>query len=313
MNYRLIDLKRKDGFTLIELLVVIAIIAILAAILFPVFAQARDKARAINCLSNEKQISLAILMYNGDYDETFNPCEVWGTAPQENSDWTTLISPYLKSGNYAGWVTEGGVFQCPSNPAPAGNGDPVPGGQYILRGDVFSPADLNQKNDEPAVGYDNNPAHATDAQIPTPSQTIMGWEPGANLGYVSTADYYHSVTHCSSGWCFSGNNSYGADMTASLWATSTGGYPNLTAPNGDCDTPAPGVFSWGGGAESSGCNGMPRYRHAGTCNFMFFDGHVKALNKGKINYTNNVFIPNICMQKAATKTACPAVPNMNGY
>ena len=60
----------KKAFTLIELLVVIAIIAILAAILFPVFAQARDKARYASCLSNEKQIGLGLMMYTQDYDET---------------------------------------------------------------------------------------------------------------------------------------------------------------------------------------------------------------------------------------------------
>src|ERR687895_617837 len=62
--------RRNYGFTLIELLVVIAIIAILAAILFPVFAQARDKARQAGCLSNQKQLGLAWLMYSQDYDET---------------------------------------------------------------------------------------------------------------------------------------------------------------------------------------------------------------------------------------------------
>src|SRR5439155_13821342 len=67
-------MKRK-GFTLIELLVVIAIIAILAAILFPVFARAREKARGASCLSNMKQIGLAIIMYTQDYDETLPVCD----------------------------------------------------------------------------------------------------------------------------------------------------------------------------------------------------------------------------------------------
>ena len=65
--------KESKGFTLIELLVVIAIIAILAAILFPVFARAREKARAISCLSNMKEVTLASLMYSQDYDELIIP------------------------------------------------------------------------------------------------------------------------------------------------------------------------------------------------------------------------------------------------
>src|ERR1051326_8790913 len=66
------------GFTLIELLVVIAIIAILAAILFPVFAQARETARMASCLSNLKQIGNGIMMYNQDYDEKFPSTKAWG-------------------------------------------------------------------------------------------------------------------------------------------------------------------------------------------------------------------------------------------
>src|SRR5438874_5927950 len=94
----------KKGFTLIELLVVIAIIAILAAILFPVFAQAREKARAISCLSNGKQIGLAHIMYSQDYDETLIPWFVQTGQPRDayRSDltpWPKNLQPYIKSGD----------------------------------------------------------------------------------------------------------------------------------------------------------------------------------------------------------------------
>jgi len=84
------------GFTLIELLVVIAIIAILAAILFPVFARAREKARQASCQSNVKQLSLAVLMYNQDYDETYPPCV---TSPDFATGYTAfdLALPYVKN------------------------------------------------------------------------------------------------------------------------------------------------------------------------------------------------------------------------
>ena len=94
----------KRGFTLIELLVVIAIIAILAAILFPVFARAREKARMASCLSNVKQIALGCMMYAQDYDER----TVSGSGYQNASiNWELKVDPYTKN-----WQ----VFLCPSNP-----------------------------------------------------------------------------------------------------------------------------------------------------------------------------------------------------
>jgi prepilin-type N-terminal cleavage/methylation domain-containing protein/prepilin-type processing-associated H-X9-DG protein len=95
------------GFTLIELLVVIAIIAILAAILFPVFAKAREKARQITCASNEKQLGIGFMQYTQDYDETF-PAS--GGAYYNSNGWGVGIYPYVKST---------GVFKCPDDPTTA--------------------------------------------------------------------------------------------------------------------------------------------------------------------------------------------------
>ncbi len=91
---------KRNAFTLIELLVVVAIIAILAAILFPIFSQARAKARQSACLSNEKQLSMGILMYAQDYDETLAPVAIRppnGDTSNTQYLWSTLIEPYTKS------------------------------------------------------------------------------------------------------------------------------------------------------------------------------------------------------------------------
>src|SRR3569833_2740261 len=83
----------KAAFTLIELLVVIAIISIIAAILFPVFAQAREKARQTMCTSNEKQLSLGVLMYTQDNDEFLPPI----ATPNNSELWPDLVKPYIKN------------------------------------------------------------------------------------------------------------------------------------------------------------------------------------------------------------------------
>jgi prepilin-type N-terminal cleavage/methylation domain-containing protein len=118
-------IRRTRGFTLIELLVVIAIIAILAAILFPVFARAREKARLTSCLSNMKQCSLAILMYIQDYDETFprvpNVAEPF-LNPKATQDkqgwlyWAQMIAPYVKNQRILACPSDSGLPNVPGWP-----------------------------------------------------------------------------------------------------------------------------------------------------------------------------------------------------
>ncbi len=108
----------RRGFTLIELLVVIAIIAILAAILFPVFARAREQARMASCQSNLKQISMGFLQYTQDYDEMFPPWTGRFAVPAERFllqyMFPNLVGPYIKNGVDPATGGLGGVWACPS-------------------------------------------------------------------------------------------------------------------------------------------------------------------------------------------------------
>ena len=118
--------NRKSAFTLIELLVVIAIIAILAAILFPVFARARENARRSSCQSNLKQISLGFKQYIQDYDEKY-PIDYSATMGGSNG-WATTIQPYIKSTQ---------ILQCPSDTgAPAGGAGSVGFTDYWMNDNV---------------------------------------------------------------------------------------------------------------------------------------------------------------------------------
>lgn len=113
------------GFTLIELLVVIAIIAILAAILFPVFAKVREKARQTSCLSNEKQLGIGFMQYAQDYDEAFPYTPYWDT---NNKAWGSAIYSYVKSTQ---------LYQCPDDTHVAATTAAV---SYAFNGDM---ADTN--------------------------------------------------------------------------------------------------------------------------------------------------------------------------
>lgn len=157
---------KRTGFTLIELLVVIAIIAILAAILFPVFARAREKARQTSCLSNLKQIGTSMLMYVQDYDERYGQ-SLSGTAAGTITPYH-LLMPYMKNNQ---------ILQCPSN-----KDEMSVAGMNALLGALGAPALAAGFNGtsyifNTAVWEDGNltgtVAPIADAEIPRPSETFV--------------------------------------------------------------------------------------------------------------------------------------------
>ncbi len=238
---------RRSGFTLIELLVVIAIIAILAAILFPVFAQAREKARGISCLSNMKQLGLGLTQYVQDYDETMPLINAVGGPINGGGrgvmDYAVQIMSYVKNEK---------VFTCPSDysvRAPditrcydgalfakkisrsygyVGNVDTLEGYRNGQR------PDLNTGMSDLTRGYSL-------AEIVMPSDTIALLE--LRDGIVG---------------CFDGHAFRNCD-----------GWKLVERKRGE------GVFAGRCAASFNAADGLPG--HQGLGNYIFADGHAKAL------------------------------------
>ncbi len=199
----------RRGFTLIELLVVIAIIAILAAILFPVFARAREKARQASCQSNLKQLMLAFLMYVQDYDEVL-PRYCWwvvGSSVGTDNDKTNLnkmIEPYLKNTQ---------LLVCPSssvNYRYGPNGAFTPCGSYGWS--------LNATVDRPKLGRFSDPAN-TIINGDSDGTVWMGWLSNQFQHVASTihndgADFGFLDGHVK--W-LKRENSISEDARANLW------------------------------------------------------------------------------------------------
>ena len=237
-------MKRQNGFTLIELLVVIAIIAILAAILFPVFASAREKARQITCLSNEKQMGLAMLQYVQDADECF-PRGQYYDASGNPLDWQNAIYPYVKNGAGTGTSNGtatynglGGVWSCPSFPS-------------LQIDEMGANANLCHPS------YLATPT--TLAQVDAPASKILIAEKGQGFNggqpLIAVDEYV---------WTYSG---FGQD---------DGDTRDLPF---DYDDPLNSAKSDAYPSPVS----MPRYRHQGHCDVLYSDGHAKAVAKGQLS------------------------------
>jgi prepilin-type N-terminal cleavage/methylation domain-containing protein/prepilin-type processing-associated H-X9-DG protein len=253
-------LRKRRAFTLIELLVVIAIIAILAAILFPVFAQAREKARQASCLSNAKQLGLAYIMYAQDYDETFAPAYSssrisgvdnlwWGRG------WVFMIQPYIKNVQ---------VFRCPSD--------------SVERTTYWQPQATSFSPNANVNGWWRTPS--VQGPINVGADWIgSGFAPWISMPAIGRpADTIllgesHNADHIAAG--FPGNGIQGAQVFL--------GYNAITRWYGGATGNTPDGTRAANLKFPDGPNGMVSARHAEMANFTFCDGHVKAMRPVQTN------------------------------
>lgn len=256
--------RDRSGFTLIELLVVIAIIAILAAILFPVFAQAREKARQASCLSNVKQLGLACLMYGQDYDETYPTTRMYDFDGFGNGgqwwSWSFRISPYIKS--FA-------AYRCPTDDGGQNGYDGWSGPWISYASNSYAPGNMQK-----GVIADNAPwfeqKAITQADVRRPADTIMLCE--KHSGDTVKQEQMNWLG-ANSAWIWPNNEMLWDDFgTPSQAYFDIGG----AIPHGKRTNTKPDKFGWGpdGGVSA---------RHASFANFVFADGHAKAMKPAATN------------------------------
>lgn len=237
-------LMKRNAFTLIELLVVIAIIAILAAILFPVFAQAKEAAKSTACLSNTKQLAISQLLYSGDYDDTVIPSNTQKTsAPiqdQIDGSWVTTIQPYSKNKD---------MLFCPS----------------------FSEDNLKKAMDDSACDGNGTPGSGWTGTIPPSTGKYL-----SNYGIAKQAIYYDCGSSTES-TPYANYPGSGWDWTDSVWQTTNLTQVVETARTANIGDAFTAVSNDGLSVITKfGCEAQ--YRHKGSGgNFSFLDGHSKYL------------------------------------
>jgi prepilin-type N-terminal cleavage/methylation domain-containing protein/prepilin-type processing-associated H-X9-DG protein len=259
--------RRTHGFTLIELLVVIAIIAILAAILFPVFAKAREKARQASCQSNEKQIGLALLQYYQDYDEKFPAGDYNGQAPVPASTTAPTIGTAGTdgigwAGQDYGYAKSTGLFKCPSDST-----------------------QTNGTNVAVSYGMNSNVVGLSQAALTSPASTVLlfevnndtaaiaSYDEGAGVGYGVNTVFMSPVGNGLQGGLF---DSVVAGSATPVYDQSKGATSTQYATG-----PISGQYSTSltGFSEFTALTGL----HTDGSNYLAADGHVKWFKGEKVS------------------------------
>jgi prepilin-type N-terminal cleavage/methylation domain-containing protein len=280
----------RSGFTLIELLVVIAIIAILAAILFPVFAQAREQARKTACLSNLKQIGLACNMYVQDYDETFP--FAWGTT----GPWCYALNPYVKSAGISASSNfpdnAASVWHCPTDallPPPGSKIFISYSSNPLVMGGGFDPAVYTWNT----YGYR---VARTLASIDSPSQVVFAGEmvPGYNASGLPSN---YETDFCIPSQDLSQKPADDSDLAVEYyqqWLRTDDtdrkpGYDTSACGAAAFTGTGPGIsFNW---TTATSCKEIA-WRHnrtgqnTGISNFVYTDGHAKGTRYGQMRVHN---------------------------